>query len=122
MEKENKKVHVTEHTSCHNDEHFEAVESNLPPEQVHKSSKWRKRIKKFMSLSIHLVTCNDEHFEAVESNLPPEQVHKSSKWRKRIKKFMSLSIHLVTMMNIFKQWKVTYLLSRFTIVASGERE
>ena len=82
MEKENKKVHVTEHTSYH----------------------------------------NDEHFQAVESNLPPEQVHKSSKWRKRIKRFMSLSIHLVTMMNIFKQWKVTYLLSRFTKVASGERE
>ena len=75
-----------------------------------------------MSLFIDLNCYNDEHFEAVESNLPTEQVDKSSKWRKRIKKFMSLRIHLVTMMNILKQWKVTYTLSRFTKVASGERE
>ena len=75
-----------------------------------------------MSLFIDLNCYNDKHFKAVESNLPAEQVHKSSKWRKRIKKFLSLSIHLVTMMNILKQWKVTYKLSRFTEVASGERE
>ena len=36
MEKEKNKVI--------NDEDFEAVESNLHAEQIHKSSKWRKRI------------------------------------------------------------------------------
>ena len=81
MEKENKKVHITEHTSCHNDEHCEAVESNLPTEQVHKCSKWRKRITKFMSLIIHQSRKNDKHYEAVKSNLHAEhkQVHKFTK-------------------------------------------
>ena len=41
MEKEKNKVHVTYHTSCQNDKHFEAVESNLHAEhkQVHKFTK-----------------------------------------------------------------------------------
>ena len=125
MEKENKKVHVTEHTSCHNDEHFQAVESNLHAEQIHKSTKWRKRKTKFM---LHLTCHNYEHYEAVESNLPTEQVHKCSKWRKRITKFMSLIIHQsrkndkhyeAVKSNLHAEHKQVH---KFTKVPSGERE
>ena len=102
MEKE------TDHTSCQNNQCYEAVKSNLPAEHIsNRTSSQKEQMEKKKNVTDHTCCQNDKCYEVVKSNLLAEhkkcKVHKSSKWRKRKTKFHATDHTSCRRQNVMKQ-------------------
>ena len=80
MEREKNKFHVTQHTLCQTDKSYEALQSNIPPEnkRMHKFTKVTSGEKEKQISCLHTFCKNDKSMKSI---LPSEgkRMHKFTK-------------------------------------------